>query len=270
MTDGTEYRLWRMQGEFRNDFDLHAFPFDQQTLALPFFNQRAAADEIVYVLDGRMTARAPGGASPIPASAPAGSALAAASDPTRGIAGHAVAAAEAFRNLTQWEPLRTEERRENLVTQSELGDPTTTAAAGNRELSGFVAAVHLKRLTGSTLTKNLLPLMLMTLIMFGSLYFPHGLVKEKVTVAITAALSGAVLLTAINGQLGAVGYTIAIEYVFYVFFALCVVCIVSVLAAERLRVAGHPATAVRTEQGTRLLFVLAVAALVAAAFSMWR
>ena len=50
----------------------------------------------------------------------------------------------------------------------------------------------------ATLVENLLPLMLMTLIMFASLYFPHSLVKEKITVAITAALSGAVLLTATN------------------------------------------------------------------------
>jgi branched-chain amino acid transport system substrate-binding protein len=48
---GTEYRLWRVQGEFHNDFDLHRFPFDRQTLALSFFYSRAAADEIVYAID---------------------------------------------------------------------------------------------------------------------------------------------------------------------------------------------------------------------------
>jgi ABC-type branched-subunit amino acid transport system substrate-binding protein len=30
LADGTEYWLWRVQGEFRNDFDLHLFPFDRQ------------------------------------------------------------------------------------------------------------------------------------------------------------------------------------------------------------------------------------------------
>jgi hypothetical protein len=49
-------------------------------------------------------------------------------------------------------------------------------------------------------------LALMALIMLASLYFPHALVKEKITVAITAALSGAVLLASINSQLGNGGY----------------------------------------------------------------
>ena len=93
----------------------------------------------------------------------------------------------------------------------------------------------------ATLAKTLLPLGLMALIMFASLYFPVALVKEKITVAITGALSGAVLLSSINSQLGNVGYVIAIEYGFYMYFALCLLCIVAVLMAERLRVAGRPA-----------------------------
>ncbi|HMK78210.1 MAG TPA: ABC transporter substrate-binding protein [Xanthobacteraceae bacterium] len=274
MADGTEYYLWRVQGEFRNDYDLHAFPFDVQSLTLPFFNARAAADQLVYVLDGRLASGRPNGATGSPAPAANGTVVAAANamsanEPASGIAGRAVAAVSAFRNLTQWEPVRAEERRENLVTDSLLGEPSNNGAAVQRELSGFTALVQLKRRTVTTLTKNLLPLLLMTLIMFGSLYFPHGLVKEKVTVAITAALSGAVLLTAINGQLGGIGYTIMIEYVFYAFFALCVLCIISVLTAERLRVSNRQAAALRTEQGTRAIFLLTVLALVAGAFAVW-
>jgi ABC-type branched-subunit amino acid transport system substrate-binding protein len=53
MADGTVYRLWRVQGEFRNDFDLHRYPFDRQTLALSFFNARASMERLVYVVDQR-------------------------------------------------------------------------------------------------------------------------------------------------------------------------------------------------------------------------
>jgi len=101
--------------------------------------------------------------------------------------------------------------------------------------------------------------------MFASLYFPHALVKEKITVVITAALSGAVLLAAVNTQLGSLGYTIAVEYVFYIFFTLCLLCILSVLAAERLRGAQRGALAEKTELGTRALFLITVAATIAAA-----
>ncbi len=53
MADGTGYRLWRVQGEFRTDFDLHAFPFDRQDLQLRFFNARASSERIIYALDRR-------------------------------------------------------------------------------------------------------------------------------------------------------------------------------------------------------------------------
>jgi len=120
----------------------------------------------------------------------------------------------------------------------------------------------------STLVKSLLPLLLMTVIMFASLKFPHPLVKEKITVAVTAALSGAVLLTAINAQLGSVGYTIAVEYAFYVFFGLSVLCIISVLIAERLRVADRAGVAVHVERSTQVVFLVAVALTVAGAVAL--
>jgi branched-chain amino acid transport system substrate-binding protein len=121
----------------------------------------------------------------------------------------------------------------------------------------------------ATLAKTLMPLFLMTVIMFASLYFPVALVKEKVTVAITGALSGAVLLTAINSQLGSIGYLVAVEYAFYIFFALSTLCIVSVLAAERLRAAGKNAVAVTTERWTRIVFVIAVALVAAGGWTLW-
>src|SRR5262249_42885739 len=55
LDDGTTYRLWRMRGDFKNEFDLHHYPADRQTLALRFFNARAASDRIIYALDRRST-----------------------------------------------------------------------------------------------------------------------------------------------------------------------------------------------------------------------
>ena len=242
MTDGTEYRLWRVQGEFRNDFDLHRYPFDRQSLSLSLSNARAAADRIVYVLDRRSSLGQPH--TPSVTVNPVGT--------------PSLAASTAFRNLTQWDSLGANQRRENLVTESALGDLRRVGAESYRELSGFLVTVELQRRAVATLAKTLLPLFLMTGIMFASLYFPAALVKEKVTVAITGALSGAVLLTAINTQLGGVGYTIAAEYVFYVFFCLSLLCIVAVLSAERFRAASKPGGAVAVDHWARRIFLLAV------------
>jgi branched-chain amino acid transport system substrate-binding protein len=147
-----------------------------------------------------------------------------------------------------------------------LGDPRLVGLERMRELSGFSLSVDVHRRVVATLAKTLLPLGLMALIMFASLYFPPALVKEKVTVAITGALSGAVLLSSINSQLGSIGYIIAVEYGFYIFFGLCLLCIVSVLAAERFRAAGRQPAAVMVERSGRYLYLLALASTVIAAW----
>jgi branched-chain amino acid transport system substrate-binding protein len=258
LADGTEYRLWRVQGEFHNDFHLHRFPFDRQALSLSFFHAHAATDHIVYVLDKGVSAgERPG--PPLPASR--GTAMAASSasgaPPVEMLS---LVSSSAFRNLTHWDPLGAHAHREHLVTASGLGHPTRFGMDSARELSGFLMTVELHRRTLVTLAKTLMPLLLVTLIMYASLYFPVQMGSAKVSIAITGALSGAVLMTAINTQLGGnIGYTIALEYVFYVFFGLSLLCILSVLGAERLRAVGRGETATRTEHWTRTVFLLAVA-----------
>src|SRR5271165_5324442 len=92
------------------------------------------------------------------------------------------------------------------------------------------------------------------------------LIKEKVTVAVTGALSGAVLLTAINSQLGSIGYTIAIEYAFFVFFGLSTFSIIAALTAEHFRHIKRAHMAIATERATRAIFLLAIVGLLAGAW----
>jgi ABC-type branched-subunit amino acid transport system substrate-binding protein len=266
--DGTTYRLWRVRGTFRNDYDLHLFPFDQQRLKLSAFNSRAAFERIVYVLDRRSSTLATPSASPLQTAASGPFPAQAATSPAPRDA-LSIADPVAFRDLTQWRPVAAQELRDNMVTDSDLGDPARMGSQGNRELSGFQLNVDVSRRVLATLAKSLLPLILMTAIMFASLFFPHGLVKEKITVAVTAALSGAVLLTAINAQLGGVGYTVAVEYAFYIFFALSTLCILSVLLAERLRVAGRAGAAAWTEQTAKLVFLAGVLVVGIGAAMLW-
>jgi len=233
--DGTQYWLWRVQGEFRNDFDLHRYPFDRQELVLPFFNARAANDRVVYVIDR---------------AGPAGPAAA-------GNGERPVASPQAFRNITEWRAITASERRENLVTSSSLGDLDRTAAEGKREWSGFQLSVVLERQALTTLINALLPLLVMSMITLASLFFPPAQVMEKVSVAITGALTGAVLLDSLHGRLGNIGYTVTAEYVFYVNFGLALLCIISVLATLRLRSDGHLRMAQAVDRATQLAYFLA-------------
>jgi hypothetical protein len=262
LADGTEYWLWRVQGEFRNDFDLHRFPFDQQALSLSFFNARAPLEQIVYVVDRRAEANEPGGSS----LAGSGVAQAAQATPPESLANRlSIASPNAFRNLTQWDPLAARSRRENLVADSALGDPTLGSLESRLELSGFLVTVELQRRVLATLVKSLLPLLLMTSVLYASLYFSGDLGSERIAVAIGGALSAAVLLTEINDQLGSIGYTVVVEYVFYVFFGLSLLSIVSVMVANPLRAKGREAAATLTERWTRIVFVVTVVATLAGA-----
>jgi hypothetical protein len=93
------------------------------------------------------------------------------------------------------------------------------------QFSGFNVVIGIKRKTLIFLFKTLLPLLLLVLVVYVTLFFPASLTKERLTIAISAMLASAVLLTAINSQLTDVGYTTAIEYGFYAFFALCLFCV---------------------------------------------
>lgn len=252
LDDGTTYRLWRITGDFKNDFDLRRYPADRQDLQIRLFNARAASDRMVYVLDR-------GGFEGVDSGFGAVNAFGGAAAP------------KAFRNLTQWQALRVSEVREILVSRSGLGDPALVGFDRKRELSGFAMQIEVQRDIGTTLIKTLLPIGLMTLIMFATLYFPPALAAAKVTVAITAGLSGAVLLSSINSQLGNVGYVIAAEYGFYVFFALCLLCIITALVGEKRRLEERSTLIV--DRAGRALFLLGFVGTIAAAciaFAMWR
>jgi hypothetical protein len=248
MADGTSYRLWRVQGEFRNPFDLHRYPFDRQSLTIRFFNARAAADHIVYVLDESASdfGQARGGTTPVGA------------------------ADEAFHLLSQWRFVGAHQRRENFVAQSSLGDPFRLGHVNYRELSGYAASFDLQRRALSVLVKNLLPLWLMTCMLYASLHFPTILVQPKIGVGITAMLTGMVLLNSVDNQMGTIGYTVAIEYAFYLFFALGLVHIVSVLVAERLREHNRNEMAHRIDLWTRFIFFGAVLGMFLIGFFQYR
>jgi ABC-type branched-subunit amino acid transport system substrate-binding protein len=240
LDDGMIYRLWRIRGDFKNEFDLHHYPADVQSLRLRFFNADGDSNRIVYVQD-RQT-------EPLAVNAGASTAR------FDGVAERA-----AFRDLTQWDALGVQARRDNLVTRSGLGDPRTAGLDRTRELSGFTVTIELRRRVVATLVKTLLPLILMAMVMYATLHFPPVLIKEKVTVAVTSALTGAVLLSSINTQLGTVGYVMDVEYVFYIYFVLCLLAIVSALIGERWRSTGHPAAALRVERAGQFVFIVALA-----------
>src|SRR5882724_11432797 len=48
--DDLNYRVWRVSGDIKAQFDLHDFPFDSQSLLVRFQNREAPREQIAYVI----------------------------------------------------------------------------------------------------------------------------------------------------------------------------------------------------------------------------
>ena len=125
----------------------------------------------------------------------------------------------------------------------------------------------LRRNFGIFILKTLLPLFLLVLVVFATLFFPETLFRERITLPVTAILTSAVLLVSVNSQLGDVGYTVAIEIVFYVFFGLCLMTMVAGFGHEKLRQHGQGRVAAVADRAAQVVYVLTVIAVVA--FFCW-
>jgi hypothetical protein len=113
-----------------------------------------------------------------------------------------------------------------------------------------------------------MPLFLLVMVVFATLFFPETLFRERITLPITAILTSAVLLIAVNNQLGDIGYTTAIEAVFYVFFGLCLMAMVSGYGHEQLRQRGKGRLAAIVDRSAQVLYGGTVCAMIALLY--WR
>jgi hypothetical protein len=122
------------------------------------------------------------------------------------------------------------------------------------EYAGFSASVVLQRDFAIFMLKTLLPLFLLAIVVFTTLFFPETLFRERTTIPVTAMLTSAVLLVSVNNQLGDVGYTVAIEILFYAFFGLCLMAMLTAFVHERLRSYGKVRLARALDHSAQVLY----------------
>ncbi len=239
-SDGLKYRLYRVQGEFKSTFDFHDYPFGAQSLVLCLSNQFMPHEQVVYAIDnlGLRLPRA-----------------------NHGISG--------LRSLANWNFTSISYLAATLRSTSTRGNPGALQGKYETEYSGLDVAIGVQRKTLVFLVKSLLPLILLVMVVYVTLHFPVSLTKERLTIAISAMLASAVLLSGINTQLTDVGYTTAIEYGVYAFFAMCLFCVVTALAVERLHAVKMHQVAVRSDIAARVVYVLSVVGLFIAYMSSY-
>src|SRR6201982_1087568 len=211
--DGLSYRLYRINGDFKARFDLHDYPFDMQQLRLHFQNTEQRRALITYVIDRFGFRLADDGSSR--------------------------AEDGAYSGLPLWRFLGLNYFVESQSSGSTLGKSSLFGAEARTEFAGLDAAIMLRRSSAIYMLKNLLPLFLLVLVVFATLFFPDTMFRERVTIPVTSILASAVLLVTVNSQIGDVGYTVVVEEMFYIFFVLCLMTIVAGYRHEKLRGAGR-------------------------------
>ena len=153
--DGLHYRLYRVRGEFRNDFDFHDYPFDRQTLALRVQHPRYTREQVIYVVDTL-------GLRPS----------------QRGTA----ARTNPFASLDNWTVVSTRAFQETLAVSSTRGDPAVFDIDRETEYSMVSTVAVLQRRTSVFLLKTLLPLALLVAMVYLTLFFPATTLLQKLAV----------------------------------------------------------------------------------------
>ena len=237
------YRLYRIIGDFKANFDLHQYPFDEQQLLIRFHNQDQRRELVTYVIDS-FGLRLSNTRQALPTDAA----------PVSGI--------------EQWRLQGLRYFVDSLSTSSSLGVISRVLSGEEVHYAGFNVAIVLKRNYGIFVIKTLLPLVLLLFVVFATLFLPANLFRERITIPVTAILTSAVLLLSVNNQLGDIGYIVAIEYVFYIFFALCLATMMVGIAHDTLVTSHRPRGARILARTSQILYIVIV--VLVALFFWWR
>lgn len=175
-----------------------------------------------------------------------------------------VGARSTFRDLQLWHVAGIRYFVDAFSISSTQGNPAFFDTDDRNEYGGFdTAIVDIV----AFMVKTLVPLFLLVLVVFATLFFPPSLTKERTTIPVTGILTSAVLLISIGNQLPSLGYTMALEYVFYVFFALCLMAMCAGFIGEILRNRAYGGHAIAVDLITRIAYGAVV--LVTIAVFVW-
>lgn len=190
------YVLYQVNGEFASTMQFKDFPFDYQQLLIQVGNKTLPASQVAYTIDPELLLE---------------------SQATRLTSG--VDSAATIDNIPNWIADAVNFYPKSVGNTSSLGDPATISGPAGVTYSQVVTDVSISRDVSSFLVKNILPLILLVIVTYLSLWLPIG-ESARVSFAVTGILTGAVMLNSVTNSLADVEYTVAIEWAYYAFIAL--------------------------------------------------
>ncbi|GAA2285208.1 ABC transporter substrate-binding protein [Glycomyces scopariae] len=237
-----KYRLYHVEGTFKAELEFRRFPFDVQHLPIVLQNRTLPDSSVVYVLDAAVRAQSQA------------ERLASAGD-----------ASATIDRIPNWRVDQALFTAETVGTTANMGDPSADAAGG-LYYSQFVTDLQVRRDVGGFLVKNLLPLCLLVMATYVSLFLGYDAVTSRVSMAITGILSSAVMLNSVTGVLPAISYTVAIEWLYYLFILICVGLLVIDLVGSSWAAKGRKRRLKWLTIGSRIAYPAVV---VGAALTYW-
>ncbi len=230
-----KYVLYQVRGTFHATMEFSAFPFDEQNLPITIQNNTYTAAQLNYVsdpdnLEQSQAERLQSGTN----------------------------ANATIDEIPNWQADAVSFYPGSVGNTGALGDPTLTPTEQGVTFSQLSASTEITRDVGSFLVKNLLPLILLTIVTYVSLWYPYKDATSRISFGVTGILTGAVMLNSVTNSLPSVDYTVAIEWAYYAFIFLSGLCILSTLIGRHLTETRQLARVRNLDRVMRIGYPLAV------------
>jgi len=215
-SDGTVLKTYRVSGTFKNQFSFYNYPFEHQNLIIEFRNQNATTSFIQYVVD-RIGMRYEGDDK-----------LLLENFRENG----------AFNSIFGWQAKGTHVAQDIFPTFSTFGSPQNFGRTVATNYSLININVDLQRDSLQYIVKSLLPLLITLILAYITFFLPLGH-SERLAVGSTALLTTAFFHLTLADALPAIGYTVAMEYLFYASYLMSALIVLLETLSIRLEKAGE-------------------------------
>ena len=233
--NGVTYELYRMKGDFKEQFLFDDYPFDGQKISIRFRHTNQQRENLIYVVD-----------------------VVGVQNISSQKILQRLKESEAFSTITDWNVQSAQIFQDIVKDNSTLGKKELVNTDASLEYSRFNFVVTIKRNFGSFSLKNLLPLFFFILVSYLLLFLPF----EQITVEVVSGVLLAVVffhLSLLEALPDGVGYVVALDYAFYVIYGLIILQMVMVVVGKHPRFEENQRRVHQLIQLSRIVYLILLA-----------
>jgi branched-chain amino acid transport system substrate-binding protein len=235
---------YHVKGVFRSDYEFSRFPFDQQTLTIPFQFHNSNNYTMILAYGGGGTPASDG------------------DPPSTG----SKSAASSVVASKLWRMKNEIFYRDVVAYKSSFGEEGSGTRESGVEVDRINAMVTIERDVFGFAVKNFLPLVCILVAVLIGYGLAPDVINPRVSIGVTALLTTSVLYQKLAGDLPTVTYITAMDDVFFSFFGFCVLfLLLTVVTYETHKAKRQRLTSILTRSG----FALTIISLAATLTFVW-